>query len=129
MRQICALLLVSVLFGATSLAAVEGIASNAGELQKSEKALLFGDNVQNLNVETLSEKEMQETQGEFWGGLTAGLIVLAVEKKSAIKMGGGKNHPTYIKRRVSYVCFQIKIFVFFGNLSITPLLYLCHGLH
>ena len=80
MRQICALLLVSVLFGATSLAAVEGIASNAGELQKSEKALLFGDNVQNLNVETLREKEMQETQGEFWGGLTAGLIVLAVEK-------------------------------------------------
>lgn len=77
-----ALLLVSGLFGATSLAAVESVSSNAntGELQNNERALLFGENAQNLKVETLSEKEMQETQGEFWGGLTAGLIVLAVEK-------------------------------------------------
>lgn len=51
--------------GTTSL-----VAAQAQEVQKLSKAnaeLLFGK--QDVNVALLSDEEMEETQGEFWGAV------------------------------------------------------------
>lgn len=85
MKHIVSIALVSTLFGATSLVAVESASlsvknNTQNTLQKNEMEMLFGKDTQNLNAEILTEKEMQETKGEFWAGLGAGLLVLAVDK-------------------------------------------------
>ncbi|MCX2716635.1 hypothetical protein OQH61_02670 [Helicobacter sp. MIT 21-1697] len=79
MKKLVSVLLVSALFGASSLVAVEPTSKDVNKLQASESEFLFGKQ-ENNNVALLSEKEMKETKGEFFSGLGAGLLVLAVDK-------------------------------------------------
>ncbi len=84
MKHIISISLVLAL-SASSLVALEGVLLNddakvSKALQKSEKELLFGESAQNVDVEILTEKEMQETKGEFLASVGAGLVILAVDK-------------------------------------------------
>lgn len=84
MKHIISISLVLAL-SASSLVAVEGVLLNddakaSKALQKSEKELMFGESAQNVDVEILTEKEMQETKGEFLASVGAGLVILAVDK-------------------------------------------------
>ncbi len=64
--------LVAVL-GANGLVASEVVDTQTPSLQKQELEILFGANAnaKDLNVAVLSEKELKETQGEFWGMVAA----------------------------------------------------------
>ena len=68
-------LALSAFVGISSLSA--GVDSNKSKatqtLSKADSEFLFGANAKNLNVEVLSQKELEETQGEFWPILLTGL--------------------------------------------------------
>lgn len=78
-KSVFSVLLVAML-GMCSLNAGETISQEpATSLQKQDMEMLFGTNAdaKDLNVATLSEEELKETQGEFWGMVAA--IVAGVD--------------------------------------------------
>lgn len=79
MKKLVSFLLASALFGASSLVAVEPTSKDVNKLQASESEFLFGKQ-ENNNVAILSDKEMQETKGEFWISVGSSLVVLGVDK-------------------------------------------------
>ncbi|TLD93085.1 hypothetical protein LS74_002785 [Helicobacter magdeburgensis] len=54
----------------SSLSISSLIATESSTLNKTDSELLFGT-TQNVNVAVLSENEMKETKGEFWGAVSA----------------------------------------------------------
>ena len=54
----------------SSLSISSLIATESSTLNKTDSELLFGT-AQNVNVAVLSENEMKETKGEFWGAVSA----------------------------------------------------------
>ena len=70
-KSVFSVLLVAML-GICSLNAGETISQKpATSLQKQDMEMLFGANAKDLNVALLSEEELKETQGEFWGMVAA----------------------------------------------------------
>ena len=79
MKRVFLLAFVAML-GASVLSANEVRAQqNVGGLQSQDVEFLFGNNVKasDLNIAVLSEEELKETQGEFWGMVAA--IVAGVD--------------------------------------------------
>ena len=79
MKRVFLLAFVAML-GASVLSASEVRAQqNVGGLQSQDVEFLFGNNVKasDLNIAVLSEEELKETQGEFWGMVAA--IVAGVD--------------------------------------------------
>ena len=72
-KSVFSVLLVAML-GMCSLNAGETISQKpATSLQKQDMEMLFGANAdaKDLNVAVLSEEELKNTQGEFWGAIVA----------------------------------------------------------
>lgn len=74
MNKIISILALSAFVGISGLSAgVDSSQSKAVQtLSKADSEFLFGTNAKNLNVEVLSQKELEETQGEFWNFLKGG---------------------------------------------------------
>ena len=68
MKQIISILALSAFVGISGLSAgVDSSESKAVQtLSKADSEFLFGANAKNLNVEVLSQKELEEIQGELW---------------------------------------------------------------
>lgn len=49
---------------------ISSLIAESSTLNKTDSELLFGT-AQNVNVAVLSENEMKETKGEFWGAVSA----------------------------------------------------------
>ena len=75
MKQIISILVLSAFVGISGLSAgVDSSESKAVQtLSKADSEFLFGTNAKNLNVEVLSQKELEETQGEFWNFAKGGV--------------------------------------------------------
>ena len=75
MKKIISILALSAFVGISGLSAgVDSSESKATQtLSKADSEFLFGTNAKNLNVEVLSQKELEETQGEFWPIFLTGL--------------------------------------------------------
>lgn len=80
MKRIISILALSAFVGISGLSAgVDSSESKATQtLSKADSEFLFGANAKNLNVEILSQKELEETQGEFWTAIGVGLGISAV---------------------------------------------------
>ncbi|MGX3098561.1 hypothetical protein [Helicobacter sp. 23-1046] len=79
MKRVFLLAFVAML-GASMLSASEvRTQQSVSGLQSQELEFLFGNNVKanDLNIAVLSEEELKETQGEFWGMVAA--IVAGVD--------------------------------------------------
>ena len=75
MKKIISILALSAFVGISSLSAgVDSSESKATQtLSKADSEFLFGTNAKNLNVEVLSQKELEETKGEFWNFAKGGV--------------------------------------------------------
>ena len=75
MKKIISILALSAFVGISGLSAgVDSSESKATQtLSKADSEFLFGTNAKNLNVEVLSQKELEETQGEFWNFAKGGV--------------------------------------------------------
>ena len=75
MKKIISILALSAFVGISGLSA--GVDSSESKttqtLSKADSEFLFGTNAKNLNVEVLSQKELEETQGEFWNFAKGGV--------------------------------------------------------
>ena len=82
MKKLLSLAFVALL-GASMLSASE-IATKQGVngLQSQEVEFLFGANTQasDINVAVLSDEEMKETQGQFWGAFWATVVVETIDR-------------------------------------------------
>ncbi len=65
--------LVSLALVSSSSLSISSLVAESSTLNKTDSELLFGTNAQkqNVNVAVLSENEMKETKGEFWGAVSA----------------------------------------------------------
>lgn len=71
MRQIISVLTLSAFVGMSALSAQTPLTAPAPSVQESaltkdDAIFLFGKNAENLNVQVLSQKELEETKGELW---------------------------------------------------------------
>ena len=81
MKKIISILTLSAFVGMSALSAQTPLTATAPSVQESaltkdDANFLFGKNAENLNVQVLSQKELEETKGEFWGAIVAGLGLL-----------------------------------------------------
>ena len=81
MKQIISILALSAFVGISGLSAgVDSSESKATQtLSKADSEFLFGTNAKNLNVEILSQKELEETKGESWLLVASGLFTLGTK--------------------------------------------------
>lgn len=71
MKRIISILTLSAFVGMSALSAQTPLAATAPSVQESaltkdDANFLFGKNAENLNVQVLSQKELEETKGELW---------------------------------------------------------------
>lgn len=76
MKRLVSILTLVAFVGISALNAQTQLSTPAPSAEKSalttdEANFLFGENAQNLNVQVLSQKELEETKGEFWGAIVA----------------------------------------------------------
>lgn len=93
MNKIISILALSAFVGISGLSAgVDSSESKAVQtLSKTDSEFLFGANAKNLNVEVLSQKELDETRAEFWPLFLYGLSIGYMGVANA----PGPNGPTY----------------------------------
>ena len=71
MKQIISILTLSAFVGMSALSAQTSLTAPApivqeSALTKDDANFLFGKNAENLNVQVLSQKELEKTKGELW---------------------------------------------------------------
>ena len=79
MKRLVSILTLTAFVGISALSAQTQPTTSAPNAEKSlptaltndEANFLFGEIAKNLNVEILSKKELDETNGEFWGAIVA----------------------------------------------------------
>ena len=81
MKRLVSILTLAAFVGISALSAQTQFSAPAPSAETSaltndEATFLFGKDAQNLNVQVLSQKQLEETKGEFWGAIVAaaGLI-------------------------------------------------------
>ena len=81
MKQIISILVLSAFVGISGLSAgVDSSESKATQtLSKADSEFLFGANAKNLNVEVLSQKELEEIKGENWLFIASGIFTLGTK--------------------------------------------------
>ena len=89
MKQIISILALSAFVGISALSAsIDSSESKATQnLSQADSEFLFGTNAKNLNVEVLSQKELEETQGEFWNFAKGGVDFVVYFFKETKKEG------------------------------------------
>ena len=76
MNKIISTLTLSAFLGISGLSA--SVDSAESKFTQADSSFLFGTEAKNLNVQVLSQKELEETKGEFWPILLTGLGIGAI---------------------------------------------------
>ena len=81
MKRIISILALSAFVGISGLSAsIDSSESKATQnLSQADSEFLFGTNAKNLNVEVLSQKELEETQGEGLLTILSGVFTLGTK--------------------------------------------------
>ena len=80
MKKLATFLLAGVLSASLLSASEVTTQQNVSSVQSQDLEFLFGANANDVNVVALSEKELKETRGEFWGAFWGTVVVETIDR-------------------------------------------------